>query len=95
MASSLVGLLLSSFVSIIGGMNHAEAQETSSSEVSAASGSNRFVVWTDESTGNPDIFFRRSTDNGATWQPALNLSNNPGRSLHPQIAVSGSNVHVL
>ncbi|MGH9876975.1 MAG: hypothetical protein ACRD5H_05000, partial [Nitrososphaerales archaeon] len=35
-----------------------------------------------------------STDNGATWQPTVNLSNNPGDSFFPQVFVSGSNVYV-
>ncbi len=68
---------------------------STSDEVTAASGSNRFVVWWDSTPGNEDIFFRRSTDNGATWQPTVNLSNNPGSSLYPQIAVSGSDVYIV
>ena len=67
----------------------------SSGDVSAASGSNRFVVWEDNTPGNYDILIRRSADNGATWQAAKNLSNNPGHSYNPQIAVSGSNVYVV
>ncbi len=91
----MAGLLLSSFMVIIGGMSHVEAQENSSSEVGAASGSNRFVIWSDETFGSRDILFRRSTDNGATWKAVVNLSNNPGVSSDPQIAVSGSNVYVI
>jgi hypothetical protein len=65
----------------------------------SASGSNRFVVWEgdagdDTTIEKPDIFFRRSTDNGETWKPTVNLSNNPGPSKIPQIVVSGSNVYV-
>ncbi len=66
-----------------------------SGEVVAASGSNRFVVWTDETLGNFEIFFRRSTDNGATWKPTVNLSNNPGGSVEVQLAVSASSVFVI
>ena len=66
-----------------------------SGEVAAASGNNRFVVWYDYTPGNYDIFFRRSTDNGANWQPTVNLSTNPGPSYVPQIAVSGANVYVV
>jgi hypothetical protein len=90
----LMAFLLSSFV-VAGGFNKAEAQESESSEVSAASGSNRFVVWADYTPGNNEILFGRSTDNGATWQPITNLSSNPGDSLRPQIAASGSNVYVV
>jgi hypothetical protein len=64
-------------------------------QVVIASGSNRFAVWQDITPGNYDIFFRRSTDNGATWQPTVNLSNNAGPSIDPQITVSGANVYVV
>jgi Neuraminidase (sialidase) len=67
---------------------------SSSDSVSAASGSNRFLVWVDQTPWNKEIFFRRSTDSGATWNVIVNLSNNPGRSVDPQIAVFGSNVYV-
>jgi hypothetical protein len=64
-------------------------------QVVIASGNNRFAVWQDTTPGNSDIFFRRSTDNGVTWQPLVNLSNNPGPSIAPQITVSGSNVYIV
>jgi Neuraminidase (sialidase) len=62
----------------------------------AASGSNVYVVWfgVDEVfTGDSDIFFRRSTDNGATWKSIVPLSNS-GEAFSPQLAVSGSSVYV-
>ena len=64
-------------------------------QIVIASGSNRFAVWQDFTPGNYDVFFRRSTDNGATWQPTVNLSNNAGPSIDPQITVSGTNVYVV
>lgn len=64
-------------------------------QILAASGNNRFVVWIDNSPGNWDILFRRSTDSGATWMPTANLSLNPGRSGSPQMLVSGSNIHII
>jgi hypothetical protein len=66
-----------------------------SGDVSAASGSNRFVVWEDNTPGNLEILFKRSTDGGATWGTAKNLSMNPGLSRLPHIAVSGANVYVV
>src|SRR5262245_56877917 len=60
-------------------------------QVVIASGNNRFAVWQDSTPGNYDIFLRRSTDNGVTWQPTVNLSNNPGPSIDPQVTVSGAN----
>jgi len=62
----------------------------------AADGSNVYVVWDDDTFGgNFDIYLRKSSDNGATWQPATRLSNNVGGSSHPTIAVNGSNVYVV
>jgi hypothetical protein len=71
-----------------------QASASDSGEVIAASGSNRFVVWEDNTPGNYDILIKRSTNNGATWQVAKNLSNNPGDSYNAKVAVSGSNVYV-
>jgi hypothetical protein len=93
-------ILLGSTLLIISSTNPAVAEQdpagsAGSDQVAAASGSNRFVVWYDGTPGNFEIFFRRSTDNGATWQPAINLSTNPGHSYNPQIAVSGSNVYII
>lgn len=94
-------LLLSSLFAIVNNSTVAaepaavNADISSSDEVAVASGSNRFVVWYDGTPGNFDIFFRRSTDNGATWKAVVNLSTNPGISILPQIAVSGSNVYVV
>lgn len=62
----------------------------------AAFGSNVFVVWSNwGGPGEYEIFFRRSTDGGVTWKPIVNLSNNPGDSALPQIAISGSNVYIV
>ena len=63
----------------------------------AVSGSNIHVVWHDFTLGgffNPEIFYKRSTNNGASWS-WQRLSNNSGFSLEPAIAVWGSNVHVV
>jgi Collagen triple helix repeat (20 copies) len=49
------------------------------------------IVWQE----NNEIFYRRSTDGGTTFEDARNLSNNPGRSLTPAIVASGSNVYTL
>jgi len=61
----------------------------------AASGSNVYVVWQDDAPGNEEIYFRKSTDGGATWQSKMRLTNNTGVSLIPEIIVNGSNVYVV
>ncbi len=60
----------------------------------AASRSYVYVVWQDNTTGNNDVWFSLSSDNGASFSPPVNLSNDPNQSLNPQIAVSGNNVYV-
>ncbi len=63
----------------------------------ATSGSSVYLVWYE--AGDNEIFFARSTDSGATFSAPANLSNSAysyplGRSLMPQVAVSGNNVYV-
>jgi hypothetical protein len=41
------------------------------------------------------IFFKRSTDEGASFYGTENLSNNGGESGQPDIAASGNNVYVV
>ena len=62
--------------------------------VIAISGNNVYVVWVDNNLGVDEVFYRRSTDGGVSFEPTVNLSNTPGGSLAPSITVSGNNVHV-
>jgi hypothetical protein len=62
----------------------------------AASDSNVYVSWWDNrTTGNNEIFFARSTDNGQTFDEAVNLSNSPGASADNQITAQDNNVYVV
>lgn len=62
------------------------------------SGDNVYVAWYGNRNGNNDIFFNRSTDGGATWQPEDRLMNTgiPGNRflIEPTIACSGDTVAV-
>ena len=58
----------------------------------AVSGNIVHAVWDDDTN---EIFYKKSTDGGATFGPTINLSNNHGQSVTPSIAVSGNNVHVV
>jgi hypothetical protein len=60
----------------------------------AEHGNNVYVVWTDDTTGNEDIYFKRSIDNGTTFGSTENLSNNPGNSTDARVAEHGNNVYV-
>lgn len=69
-------------------------------QIDAASEENVYIVWQDSVPGpvgnrNYDIFFKRSSDAGATFGKEINLSNNNGFSEHPQLASSGNNVYVV
>lgn len=64
----------------------------------AVAGSNVYAVWMDNSgstTGSYDIRFRKSTDGGAIFSPAIRISNNAGQSLFPAIAAFGNNVYIV
>ena len=64
--------------------------------VSGDNGNNVYVVWNDNTAGNQDILYRRSTNAGSTFPNVIkNLSSNAGDSTFPAIAVSGSVVHVV
>jgi hypothetical protein len=47
-----------------------------------------YVLWLDDTSGNRDIYFKRSADNGNTFDHTVNLSNNPGGSINPHMAIS-------
>ncbi|MBS1952628.1 MAG: exo-alpha-sialidase [Cyanobacteria bacterium SZAS-4] len=56
------------------------------------------VVWTDTAYGvyNPEIYFTRSTDAGRTWLTPLNISQTPGASRDPQLAIGPNDtIHVV
>ena len=54
---------------------------------------NIYVVWRDNSTGNDDIYFAKSFDNGLGFYEHVNLSNNPGTSAFPRMAIVEDNVY--
>jgi hypothetical protein len=70
----------------------------------ASHGNDVYMVWKENPPSGPvpensnlinyDIFIKKSVDGGLTFGKEINLSNNQGFSEHPQIAVSGNNVHV-
>ena len=61
----------------------------------AVSGDNVYVVWEDGTVGNPEVYFRKSSDNGASWQAAKRLTDTTNCSYTPQIAVSGANIYIV
>jgi len=67
----------------------------SDSPAIAIDGSNIYVVWHDDTPGNPEIYFKKSDDGGATWTAGKRLSYRDGTSWVPDIAVDGSNIYVV
>jgi hypothetical protein len=61
----------------------------------AVTGSNVHVVWSDYRDGDLEIYAKRSTDGGASWDPDVRLTNAPNASMFASVAVSGANVHVV
>jgi len=61
----------------------------------AASGNFVHTVWADERDGNREIYYKRSTNFGASWSSDVNLSNNTATSWRPSIALNGPLVHVV
>ncbi|HEX7033629.1 MAG TPA: sialidase family protein [Nitrososphaera sp.] len=58
-------------------------------------GSNVYAVWTDNSPGNREILFSRSTDDGTSFEAIQNLSNDNSDSHNQEIVAYGDNVYVV
>jgi hypothetical protein len=62
----------------------------------AVSGNNVYVVWHEVSiSGSFDVFFRKSSNGGLSFDSIKNLSHNKGDSSFPQIASAGNRVYVV
>lgn len=54
------------------------------------------VVWEDVRTDEDKIFYKRSSDNGLSWGPDVQISHGTiWESNFPSISISGSDVHVV
>ena len=58
----------------------------------ASDGSSILIAWPDESSGDLEIHFSRSDDDGATWQPVTNVSNRVGQDERPYLDAAGDTV---
>ena len=56
---------------------------------------NVYAIWADDTSGNREVLFTRSEDNGTTFDKIDNLSNNTSDSFNQEIAVFGDNVYVV
>lgn len=61
----------------------------------STSGDNVYVAWWTNKSGNNEVLFRASNDNGATFGDKINLSNTPNSdSENVEIQASDSNVYI-
>jgi BNR repeat-like domain len=61
----------------------------------AASGNFVHVIWWDTRFEPFEIYYKRSTDNGAKWSDDIRLTNDSSGSYNPSIVAAGANVHVF
>ena len=61
----------------------------------ASSGSVVHVVWNENRDANFEIYYKRSTNRGLSWQADSRLTNDPDISEHPSVTTSGTYVHVV
>jgi len=61
----------------------------------AVSGAFIHIVWSDFRDGLQKIYYKRSTDEGTTWDADTRLTNYPAISNEPSIAVSELCVHIV
>lgn len=61
----------------------------------SASKSSVYAVWVDNTLGNREVLFSRSTDNGTSFEGSRNLSNNTSDSHNQEMAAFGDNVYVV
>ena len=56
---------------------------------------NLLISWADNRTGNWEIFFTKSLDNGKTFEDSINVSNSPnGRSENVEIVSKKDNIYI-
>jgi hypothetical protein len=67
----------------------------STKAIVAAHQNNVYVMWIDDSMGNTDIYFKKSSDYGNSFNKTINLSGNNGSSFSPHLAVSDNHVYVV
>jgi hypothetical protein len=68
---------------------------TSLDTVVAASGNNEYVSWWDNTTGNWEISFAKSSDGGKTFGDSINISNSSdARSLGARMIAQGNTVYL-
>jgi hypothetical protein len=63
---------------------------SSSPAIAVNSGNNLYVMWHDESPGNPEIYYKKSTNSGVNWGDGKRLTWNSGSSYSPSLTVDAT-----
>ena len=61
----------------------------------ASSGNNVYLTWANAVGSQSEIFFRASSNSGATFGNIANISNTPFFSFQPKLAANGNTVYVV
>ena len=61
----------------------------------AVSGDTVAIVWMDQRTGAPQIWYKQSSDSGITWQPDVQITFSEGSGAFCSLAVWGNARHVV
>jgi hypothetical protein len=70
--------------------------DSSQPAITVDSGNGIHVVWSDNTGGNSEVYYKKSTNGGLTWSSAARLTWTPGNSSYPVIATSPtSRIHVV
>jgi len=60
------------------------------------SGDTIHVVWSDDTPGNADIYYKSSVDGGETWSASKRLTWTSGKSSSPAMAIgAGDDIHIV
>ena len=65
-------------------------------KVISDSNGNVHIIWTDDTPGQYEIYYKSSTDQGSTWSAPVRLTWNSGSSNNPHFTQStANNIHVV
>jgi hypothetical protein len=53
------------------------------------------LVWMDRRDGNNELYYKRSVNNGATWEDDVRLTNNASISEYPSLAINFQTLHLV
>jgi BNR repeat-containing family member len=69
---------------------------SSSPSMAIDSGQAIHIVWMDSTPGDPEIYYRKSTNGGAAWSSVQRLTWNSGNSYFPVMAIDSTDtIHIV